>query len=236
MKSILFFTLVLVSSVISRADGDAVPESSSPSLYCRIGGGVSDVFGAFGHHRHDFFYDFDDSYSSSSTQQRQSIHAGVGVSIPLWSWLSFKTELNYSPKGVSAFQSRNEWSAETIRHELSSSYAEVPVLVSFNVPSSGLIRGSLYMGGYAAYMLNGTHRQAVVDPVVDTLITQLPDETATSLQRFDAGAVIGISVGFKVAGFLLFADARVSHGVLPVWDGRRGSVNRKAEVSLGLAL
>jgi hypothetical protein len=195
------------------------------------------------------------SISSHSTEEddgggvnvryKSGVLVGAVANIGLSEVFSIQPELLYIQKGVSVHLDVNEtypggtYSIEG-ENELRSNYLELPVLgkATFN---AGNIQYYFTAGPTLGYWLSGkeildyTERYVEATGTINhTADTEMNVEFDAGEKRLEAGASIGMGLGFSIGTGTLSVDARYGMGLTSLYDedeGRQKTKNRVIGVS-----
>lgn len=157
---------------------------------------------------------------------RTGISIGAFLETPISGMLSFQPEVNYAQKGAKD-------SDEGFEVSLKIDYIEVPLLVKFDLPTSGSISPHVLVGpalGFKAGCKIGGE-QGGTDVDVDC------SEDDIDLKSFDFGAIVGAGVGFPAGPGEARIGARYNFGLLDVENSSEGEgvTNRAFSLLVGFS-
>jgi len=113
---------------------------------------------------------------------------------------TIQPELLYTQKGT--IENYMGYTLET-----SLDYIELPLLFKFSLLINDTIYPNLFFGPYVAYLINAEDK-------VNNGVTR----KITALNDFDAGAVVGAGIDFKVSGHKITLEGRYSRGMVNIAD------------------
>jgi hypothetical protein len=188
---------VLLLTVLPLAQGQAQLEARSPRFGITAGMNLAKLSGA----------------DNGIVENRTGFLVGGLVVIPIARNVAFQPEILFATKGAQASDSG-------ITAAMKLQYVEVPVVLRFDVPTSGKIKPFAYAG--PAFSLKtgcsfeGSAQGVSASVPCDNIFGQDPGDA--SFRSADVGGLVGGGLAFDVGGRLLTVGARYEVGFVSIFS------------------
>lgn len=134
---------------------------------------------------------------------------GLSLDFRLTHYFSVKPEVLYVEKG-----SRERVPSIDIEFDLTLDYVELPLLATFHLPTSGLLRPHIYLGPSFSFLIENNSNVELVDNPQPT-----PDLLIEEASMTDIGGVVGIGTDLHFTFNTMSAEIRYEAGFLGVFSG-----------------
>lgn len=212
---VLFTAALTTDTLAQQATGAATDQATGqptaqatgrPEFGLRLGGGLAQLRGE------------EDVFGDDATDWKTGFTAGAFVRFPLTERFSVQPELLFKQEGGSISESFVE-DGQDVRVDmgLNVSYLEIPVLLAYEVPLQSRLRPSVYAGPYVGYAV-----QRSVDfelAGADDGGFDLSIDAKDVFETLNYGALVGVDLGFPVAGRRATAGLRYDLGLANVFTG-----------------
>lgn len=153
---------------------------------------------------------------------RTAFVGGVTLTLPFTPTVSFQPELLFAQKGAKV--SESGFSAEVTLN-----YLEVPLLLRFDVPTTGAsVFPHVYAGPALGLKLSCDFEVSGGGVNASQSCASLADEDGEDVKSFDAGVVLGGGLGFDLGGRRLNIGARYNFGVYNIAPDGGGDTKNRA--------
>jgi hypothetical protein len=199
----LFLTVGILVIPLAAEENDI----GSPRWYIGLNGG----------------YTNNEIYSTTTTRAFSSYEPGPGfeIAIPFRyyvnQWFAMQTEFQFIQKNYTFNRNDN---FDGIYTDITNSFIDIPIMANFSFGGSKL-RGFLNVGAYFGVWVN-SHRKgkefegtfSVWDPKTHYYeYDENVDFNKTRDNRFDAGALVGVGIQYKINPAIIFIEGRLNYGL-----------------------